>query len=719
MPVLAPVLVAALALGLAVTSADAQTTLGMADGFGGVQTAGAAGMMARAQENGRLVVVVGVEAGFQPEGTLDAGGTAAQRSSIASAQDTVLRGLSAPEGVSRFASVPYVSMAVTPDDLQRLLAMPGVTSVIEDIPVPPLLNQSVPMISGDAAHDAGFTGDGWAVAVLDTGVQINHDAFTDAIVSGACFSSNYSGISESVCWNGRPSALTLWSGAPCDIGLDGCYHGTHVAGIAMGDRRWRIGVAPDANLIAIQVFSRFISDAYCGGAGTAPCVLSFGSDQTRGLERVLQLHDDNIVPNIAAANMSIGGGYYDAACDGLQPALTAVIENLRSVGIATVIASGNGYADGYVSSPACISAAVTVGNATKDNQIASSSNHARMVDLLAPGTNISAPRFTRSTNRLITLTGTSMAAPHVAGAFAMLRQAHPNATVDQIEQALACSGRLIARNGLPRTRVNVHAARRFLEDPDVSRSWNFAYARQVRQWTQYQGVWFRPTNYDRMRVRNSRAQSWYVAGAPFCSHDVNVTASIRRLDPATNGGYSNSGIMLFASIDDQDNMSGLWFAFNKQNGGEATIWAIDSANATNGTGSERLQCSSGPINVNVNGFNDVQVISSAGEHVYFINGTEVCSAVDTSYTTGDVVVAMAAPRAIDVSHAMDVDAFRIESLIYHTGAAFSGSGAIVSPSGGGAPTVVPTNLGAYQRAPEGGSLPIASGMSARGGVGGN
>ena len=139
----APVFAAALALGMAATSAVAQTgpmapTLGMADGLGGVQTAGAVAMMARAQTTGRIVVIVGVDAGFQPEGGLDVASVAAQRSGIASAQETVVSALSAPEGVSRFSSVPYISMAVTPDDLQRLLEMPGVTSIIEDVPVPPL-----------------------------------------------------------------------------------------------------------------------------------------------------------------------------------------------------------------------------------------------------------------------------------------------------------------------------------------------------------------------------------------------------------------------------------------------------------------------------------------------------------------------------------------------------------------------------------------------------
>jgi len=710
----APVFAAALALGMAATSAVAQTgpmapTLGMADGLGGVQTAGAVGMMARAQTTGRIVVIVGVDAGFQPEGGLDVASVAAQRSGIASAQDSVVSALSAPEGVSRFSSVPYISMAVTPDDLQRLLEMPGVTSIIEDVPVPPLLNQSVPIISGNAAHTSGFTGDGWTVAVLDTGVQINHNAFIGAIETGACFSSNYAGISESFCPNGQDSQLTRWSGQPCEIGLSNCDHGTHVAGIAMGDRARRIGVAPDANLIPIQVFSRFIDDGYCGGVGTAPCVLSFGSDQTRGLERVFDLHDQNIVPNIASANMSIGGGTYTAACDGLNPALTAVIENLRSVGIATVIASGNNSYNGSIGSPACISAAVTVGSTTKTNGISSFSNHARMVDLLAPGSSISAPRFARSTNRIITFSGTSMATPHVAGAFAVLRQAQPDASVSDIEQALACTGPSITRDSLPRTRINVQAARRFLEDPDFYRSWNFRSDRQVRQWDQHLGQWFRPPNFNRLRVRDSQDQIWYAAGSPFCSHDVIVSVNMRRLDPETTSNW-NSGVMLFASIDDQNNASGLWFGFNKLGGGQAAIWAIDNLNLETNSGTERLLCESDPIDVNVDGFNRLYIVSQGGEHVLFVNGSEVCSATDTSFTTGNVVVAMATPAGVDVSHSLDVDTIEIQSLLNFSGSAVAGSATGVSASGG-AVTAVPTNLGAYQRAPEGGSLAIPSGMS--------
>ena len=98
--------------------------------------------------------------------------------------------------------------------------------------------------------------------------------------------------------------------------------------------------------------------------------------------------------------------------------------------IATVIASGNEYANGQVNAPGCISSAVTVGSTTKANQLSDFSNHSKLVDLLAPGTNIFAAA---PGGAYQSLSGTSMATPHVAGAWAVLKQAKPGASVQEIQ----------------------------------------------------------------------------------------------------------------------------------------------------------------------------------------------------------------------------------------------------------------------------------------------
>ena len=105
------------------------------------------------------------------------------------------------------------------------------------------------------------------------------------------------------CPGGVTSSTAAGSGVNCTYAAEGCQHGTHVAGIAAGAAPRSRGVARDAKLIAINVFSRF-TGANCAGAAS-PCTQSFASDQIKGLERVLALRTSL---RIAAVNMSLGGG---------------------------------------------------------------------------------------------------------------------------------------------------------------------------------------------------------------------------------------------------------------------------------------------------------------------------------------------------------------------------------------------------------------------------
>ena len=348
----------------------------------------------------------------------------------------------------RFKQFPMMSMVVDAQEMQRIANAPETAWIAEDRIHKPSLAQSVPLVEGNLAHTQGFTGAGQAIAVLDTGVDASHPFLSPRVISEGCFSSNSSDTS-SVCPNGQEAQTGPGAAAPCSP--SGCSHGTHVAGISAGSGPSFTGVAPEANVIGVQVFSQFNSSSACL-PDPAPCISAFTSDIIAGLEFVLSQASSL---NIAAVNMSLGGGSFTSFCDS-DPTKVA-IDALRAAGIATVIASGNEGQTNAISGPACISTSVSVGSTTKQDSVSSFSNSASFLTLLAPGgqINSSVPG-----NGFSVFSGTSMATPHVAGAFAVLRSANPTASVDEIIGALIATGLPITdqRNQIVKPRIRIAQA---------------------------------------------------------------------------------------------------------------------------------------------------------------------------------------------------------------------------------------------------------------------
>ncbi|MFO7536529.1 MAG: S8 family serine peptidase, partial [Chloroflexota bacterium] len=290
--------------------------------------------------------------------------------------------------IKRYEYFPLLAMIVDEAALEALAADKTIIDIGLDIAVPPAMDDTIPLIGANNNHFLNYTGSGWSVAILDTGVDKNHPALFGKVISEACYSSNVPAQgATSLCPGGATSSTATNSGLHCATGISGCDHGTHVAGIAAR-------VAPDARLIPIQVFSRFSdsgSNTPCQNVNrTSPCTLSFTSDQVSALNRVWALHISGNNINVASANMSLGGGFHTGPCDHLSQynGLRLAINQLRDQNVATVIASGNSNYRNAMAAPACLTPAISVAASDKSDQVASFSNISVYTTLIAPGTPI-------------------------------------------------------------------------------------------------------------------------------------------------------------------------------------------------------------------------------------------------------------------------------------------------------------------------------------------
>lgn len=375
--------------------------------------------------------------------------------------------------IKPYRNIPFMAGTVDAEALRALLDDPAVLRVYPDLISKPMLETSTEHIGAADVHSGdatgGITGEGTVIAILDTGMDPDHDFYKDRITAQACFSTTFSNdenSSVSLCPDGdNPDSVDTQiggnAGKDCDTAISGCGHGTHVGGIAAGSSDDRNGVAPDAVIISIQVFSYFDEEDRA---------LSWGSDQIRALDWLIGVADTT---NLVAANLSLGyDEYYSGYCDERFGPYTEVIDALKESNVATIFAAGNSGKTDKIIFPSCISSAISVGatriypDETPPDRIAESSNNATILDLLAPGRGItsSVPGGGYGTKN-----GTSMAAPHVTGAWALVRQAWPDAPVDDVLHRLTTSGVQVAdhrtENGYVTPRIQVDDAVLSDEEP--------------------------------------------------------------------------------------------------------------------------------------------------------------------------------------------------------------------------------------------------------------
>lgn len=343
--------------------------------------------------------------------------------------------------VKAFERFPVAVFSLTPTQLDQLIDSGLLVRVNEDKLNTTSLAQSMSLIGGDVAHNYNVKGSGVAVAVLDNGIDSSHSAFGDRLLEEACFSTDYSALqATNLCPDGieiverpnDPSYAQYYQFGNGAAGLSKCEgmcsHGTHVASIAAGSDATITGVAPEAGIIAVQVFSKFNDEDVCG-VGKAPCIQAFDSNILSGLDYVASLAGTY---NIAAVNLSLGYGSYSSACDSSSN-FTEAVNQLDSLGITVVAASGNNSFKNALNDPACVSTVFSVGSVHDTTDVVSPwSNADSFLDILAPGQGAIRAAIPGGYGDKV---GTSMAAPHVAGAVALMKS-YSSLSVSQIKASL-------------------------------------------------------------------------------------------------------------------------------------------------------------------------------------------------------------------------------------------------------------------------------------------
>lgn len=287
----------------------------------------------------------------------------------------------------------FAADGLSESEAKRLAADPAVGAVVANRRFHTTATQDNPPSWGldrvdqeDTAGDSKYTypdqaGEGVTAYVIDTGVRITHQDFEGRASHG------YDAVDDD------------------DTADDGNGHGTHVAATVAGAAH---GVAKKADIVAVRVLDD-------NGSGTTEQVIA-------GIDWVTENHEG---PSVA--NMSLGGA--------ADPALDAAVQKAIASGVTFAVAAGNESADAGQGSPARVPEALTVASSTEDDAQSDFSNFGTAVDLYAPGSEITSA-WNDSDEGTRTISGTSMASPHVAGAAAVYLAGHPDADPAAVASAL-------------------------------------------------------------------------------------------------------------------------------------------------------------------------------------------------------------------------------------------------------------------------------------------
>lgn len=331
-----------------------------------------------------------------------------------------------------------IALDITDQEAEEVKNLKGVKSVSPNLKVHITLMDSVGLIDANYAWNFGFMGNNMKIGIIDTGVDYTHEDLGGCFGPGCKVEGGYDFVNKDV----DP--------------IDDQGHGTHCAGTAAGNGELK-GVAPNAKIYAYKVLNNW-------GSGSFANLIS-------AIERAVDPNQDgDYKDHLDVISLSLGrycGKNYNENCGPDDPASKA-IDNAVEAGVIAVVAAGNeGSGEKTIRTPGTARKAITVGASCKPadfknhnycNEIIASfssrgpvewldseGNQQYLIkpDVVAPGVNICAAQWDNAweskkcfDNKHVAISGTSMATPHVAGAVALIKQAYPNYTPEQIKELL-------------------------------------------------------------------------------------------------------------------------------------------------------------------------------------------------------------------------------------------------------------------------------------------
>ncbi len=345
---------------------------------------------------------------------------------------------------SYYSSSKIAIGIMTKEGLEKLKINNNIDKILLDYPIKATLNDSLKIVNSSLVNNlrirgtTNVTGRNISVCVLDTGVNYNLTNLGGSL--GKKVLGGYNFVGEN------------------NDSMDDNGHGTHVAAIIAANGSIK-GVAPDANIVSIKVLN-------ANGGGST-------SNLIRGIQWCV---DNSTLYNIKVITMSLACNFelFNKTCDGETicdaSELKSVVNSAIAKNISVIAATGNDFNNAKIATPACLSNVTSVSSINKDYTLANYGNRNNLTLLVAPGTSIVS--LNRS-GEILSLSGTSMAAPHVAGIYALLIQylkdeKNIEKTNQQIKEVLNSTGKIVLDSATGYSYSIVDAYKALLKLDDVA-----------------------------------------------------------------------------------------------------------------------------------------------------------------------------------------------------------------------------------------------------------